>query len=292
MVVGTFFGNAFLEIGVKTDLFWIWVFQICWHLESSTFTASSFRIWNSSAGSPSPPLALFIATLPKAHLTSHSRMFGSRGVTSALWLSRSQRPFSYSVSVYSCHLFLIISVSLSSLLYLSFIVLVFSEMFPWYLQFLEEFSSLSHSTVFLYFFALSLEKGLLMSPCCSLKLCLPLGLSSPSPLPFTFLLSSTICEASSDNPGGSDSKNLPAMQEAWVRSLGCKDPLEEGMATCWEPAQEIPPMTRSCGEAWWARRVRSWGVLCLSIYPETKICLFTLCYTILFWHYHLFSGKS
>ena len=26
-------------------------------------------------------------------------------------------------------------------------------------------------------------------------------------------------------------KNLPAMQETWVRSLGQEDPLEEGMAT-------------------------------------------------------------
>ena len=26
-------------------------------------------------------------------------------------------------------------------------------------------------------------------------------------------------------------KNLPAMQETWVQSLGCTDPLEEGMAT-------------------------------------------------------------
>ena len=26
-------------------------------------------------------------------------------------------------------------------------------------------------------------------------------------------------------------KNLPTMQEAWVRSLGWEDPLEEGMAT-------------------------------------------------------------
>ena len=26
-------------------------------------------------------------------------------------------------------------------------------------------------------------------------------------------------------------KNLPAMQESWVRSLGWEDPLEEGMAT-------------------------------------------------------------
>ena len=72
-------------IGMKTDLFQscghCWVFQICWHIECSTFTASSFRIWNSSTGIPSPPLALFVVMLPKAHLTSHSRMSGSR------WLS-------------------------------------------------------------------------------------------------------------------------------------------------------------------------------------------------------------
>ena len=26
-------------------------------------------------------------------------------------------------------------------------------------------------------------------------------------------------------------KNMPAMRETWVQSLGCEDPLEEGMAT-------------------------------------------------------------
>ena len=45
--------------------------KFCWNIECSTSTASSFRIWNSSAGIPSPPLALFILMLPKAHLTSH-----------------------------------------------------------------------------------------------------------------------------------------------------------------------------------------------------------------------------
>ena len=62
---------------MKTDLFQscghCWVFQICWHIECSTFTASSFRIWISSTGIPSLPLALFIVMLPKAHLTLHSR---------------------------------------------------------------------------------------------------------------------------------------------------------------------------------------------------------------------------
>ena len=32
-------------------------------------------------------------------------------------------------------------------------------------------------------------------------------------------------------------KNLPAMQETWVRSLGWEDPLEKGMAT----HSSIPP---------------------------------------------------
>ena len=72
----------FFGIRMKTDLFQshghCWVFQICWHIEHSSFTASSFRIWNSSAGIPSPPLTLFVVMLPKAHLTLHSKMSGSR----------------------------------------------------------------------------------------------------------------------------------------------------------------------------------------------------------------------
>ena len=78
---------------MKTDLFQscghCWVFQMCWHIECSTFTASSFRIWNSSTGIPLPLLALFIVMLSKAHLTSHSRMSGSRWVITPSWLSGS-----------------------------------------------------------------------------------------------------------------------------------------------------------------------------------------------------------
>ena len=74
----------FFGIEMQTDLFQSCgqcsVFQICWHIECSTFTASSFRIWNSSTGIPLPPLALFVVMLSKAHLTSHSRMSGSRWV--------------------------------------------------------------------------------------------------------------------------------------------------------------------------------------------------------------------
>ena len=36
-----------------------------WVIECSTFTASSFRIWNSPTGIPSPPLALFVVMLQK-----------------------------------------------------------------------------------------------------------------------------------------------------------------------------------------------------------------------------------
>ena len=82
---------------MKTDVFQscghCWAFQTCWHIECSTFKTSSFRIWNSSTGIPSPPLALFLMTLSKAHLTLHSRMSGSRWVITPSWLSGSWRSF-------------------------------------------------------------------------------------------------------------------------------------------------------------------------------------------------------
>ena len=107
-----------------------WVFQICWHIECSTFTASSSRIWNSSTGIPSPPLALFVVMLSKAHLTSHSRMSGSGWVITPSWLSGSWRSFLYSFSVFFSHLFFISSASVRSLPFLSFIDLVFAWNVP------------------------------------------------------------------------------------------------------------------------------------------------------------------
>ena len=44
-------------------------------------------------------------------------------------------------------------------------------------------------------------------------------------------------------------KNLPAIQETWVRSLGWQDPLEEGMATHSRILAWRIPMDRG---AWWA----------------------------------------
>ena len=56
-------------------------------------------------------------------------------------------------------------------------------------------------------------------------------------------------------------------------------------AECGEPAQEIPPMTkimrkRPDGQRW----IRTWGTpcTCLSIYPETRICLSTVYYIMPF----------
>ena len=110
--------------------------------------------------------------LPKAYLTSHSRMSGSRWVITPLWLSESWRSFLNSSSVYSYHFF-ISSASVRSIPFLSFILPIFAwKCFLGISSFLQEISSLSHSVVFLYLFALVAEEGFLLSPCSSLELCI------------------------------------------------------------------------------------------------------------------------
>ena len=86
--------------------------------------------------------------LPKANLTLHSRTSGSRWVITPSWLPRSWRPFLYSFSVYSCHPFTYLRMKCSHGIS----------------NFLEEISSLSHSVVFLYFFALI--RSTKMIKCC------------------------------------------------------------------------------------------------------------------------------
>ena len=54
-------------------------------------------------------------------------------------------------------------------------------------------------------------------------------------------------------PGGSAVKNLPAMQETWVRSLGQDDTLEKGMAT----HSHILAWRIVWTEAWWAQSTGS-----------------------------------
>ena len=122
-VVSTFFSTTLLGTEMKIDLFqscgYYWTFQICWHMECSTLMSLSFSILNFSPGIPPLPLAFLVVMLPKTHLTSHSRMSGSRWVTTPSWLSRSSRLFLCSSSMYSFHLFLISFASVKSLPFLS-----------------------------------------------------------------------------------------------------------------------------------------------------------------------------
>ena len=162
--------------------------KFCWHIECSTLTASFLRIFNSSTGIPSSLLVLFVVMLPKAHLTSHSRMSDSRWVTTPLWLSKAT--LLHSSSVYSCYLSLISSASLRSLLLLSFILPILAWNVPLiYPVFLKR--SLFFLIVFpiLLFSSTSLHcslKKVFLSLCYSLELCIQLGISFPFLLAFCF----------------------------------------------------------------------------------------------------------
>ena len=135
MVVWTFFGIGLLWDWNENWLFQssghCWVFQICWHIQCSTLTVSSCRILNSSPRNPALLLALFIVMLPKAHLTSHSRISSSMWVTTPLWLSGPLRSFLYSSSMHSQSLLLLFG----SYHFCPWWCPSFHEMFPWYFQF-------------------------------------------------------------------------------------------------------------------------------------------------------------
>ena len=129
-VVWSFFGIAFLGDWNEN-----WPFPVLWPLLSfpnllaywvQHFTASSLRIWNSSTGIPSPPLALFVVMLFKVHLTSHSRIS-----TLGEWAHHRgylghENLFLYS-SVYYCYFVLISSASVP---FLSFIEPIFAWTVP------------------------------------------------------------------------------------------------------------------------------------------------------------------
>ena len=109
-------------------------------------------------------------------------------------------------------------------------------------NFLEEISSLSHSVVFLYFFALIAEEGFLISPYYSLELCIQMSISFL--FSFAFLFSSQLfvrppqtaillfCISFSDNWGTTNSKIYKAgwqgMQAGFLcYSFKAKFPLED-----------------------------------------------------------------
>ena len=144
-------------MGMKTDLFQpyghCWVFHICWHIECSTLTASSFRIWNISTRIPSPSLALFaIIWVVKIFFVQFCCVLFPPLLNIFYFCQV------HTISVlYSAHLCMKCSLGISN--------------------FLEEISSLPHSIVFLYFFSLLTEEGFLISPCYSLELCIQMGVS-------------------------------------------------------------------------------------------------------------------
>ena len=122
-------------------------------------------------------------------MTSHFRISGSRWVIIPSWLSRSLRPFWYSSSVYSCHLFLIPYASVRSILFLSFIVPVFAWNVPWLKQSLV-FAILLFSSISLH---CSRKKAFLSLLAVLWNTAFRwLCLSFP-PLPFVSLLFSAIC---------------------------------------------------------------------------------------------------
>ena len=172
-----------------------------WHIECSGFTASSFRIWNSSTGIPSPPLALFLVVLSKAHLTSHSRMSGPRWVIAPSRVAGSLILFLYSASGYSYNLFLISSASIRSIQFLSFIEPIFAWNIPLLSQiFLKRclvFPISLFSSISLHWSLRKAFLSLLAILWNSAFRCLYLSFS---PVLFTSFLFTTICKASPDSP--------------------------------------------------------------------------------------------
>ena len=139
--------------------------------------------------------------LPKVHLNlTFQGVSGSRWVITPLWLSGSLWYFLYSSSVYSYHLFLISSASVRFIPFLSFIGSIFAWNVP-----LVSLIFFKRYLVFhiLLFSFISLHWSLMKA---FLPLLAVLWNSAFKweylpfyPLPFTSLLFSAICKASSDN---------------------------------------------------------------------------------------------
>ena len=136
---------------------------------------------------------------PKAHLTSHSRMSGSRWLVTASWLSGSLRSFLCRSSVYSCQTFLNIFwfclVHTISVLYCAHLCMKCSLVSLGFLKRSLAFSILLFSSISLHW---SLRNTLSVLPILWNSAFRLIYLSF-SPLPFTSFLFSATCKASSDN---------------------------------------------------------------------------------------------
>ena len=127
-------------------------------------------------------------------------MSGSRWVITPLWSSGSCRYFWYSTSFYSCHLFLISSVSVRSIPFLSFIEPIFAWNIPLVsLIFLNKslvFPTLLFSYISLHW---SLKKAFLSLLPILWSSAFKWAYLSFSPLCFTSFLLAAICKDSSDS---------------------------------------------------------------------------------------------
>ena len=201
---------AFLGIAFLWDWNENWPFPVLWpllsfpnllaYIECSIFTASSSRFWNSSTGIPSLPLALFIECFLRltSLCISGCLALGERSYHHD-YLGHEDL-FLYSSSVYSCHIFLITSASVRSVLFLIFIVPVFAWNVPLIsLIFLKRslvFPIILFSSISLHW---SLRKAFLFLFAVLWNSAFKWIYLSFSPLPFASLLFTAICNASSDN---------------------------------------------------------------------------------------------
>ena len=194
------------EFEHSSVLEWKLHFPVQWPLQSfpdmltywvQHLTASSFRILNCSAAIPSPPLAMFLVILPKAHLTSHSKMPGSRWVTTPSWFSRSFRSFFVLFFCLICHPFFISSASVRSFLFVLYCAHLGMKCSLGMSNFLEQISRLSLSFVSLHLHWSSRKPFLPLLAVPGISAFRRRDLSF-SPLPFTSLLFSAICKASSE----------------------------------------------------------------------------------------------
>ena len=116
VVVWTFFGIAFLcnwnENG-PFPVLWPMSFPNLLAYWVQHFNSIIFWIWNSSTGSPSPPLGLFEVMLLKAHLTLDSRMSGSGHLT---WQMVSHNTINIILTIIIITIIIIIIVTLLFLL--------------------------------------------------------------------------------------------------------------------------------------------------------------------------------
>ena len=87
-------------------------------------------------------------------------------------------------------------------------------------------------------------------------------------------------------PGGSDGKNLPAMQETWVRFLSWEYPLEKGMATHSSIlAWRIPGQRSLAGYSPWGHKefyTTEWLRIHTPLYTYIHIYIYIYIYTPLY----------